>query len=91
MKVGVDLGNQRAEFGGGYTFANEILESLLKLRSVNTILFFLWYSLVPTKIITNISENWQMSWTYLHKSISWDLYRKKICFRFIAKHSRLHT
>jgi glycosyltransferase involved in cell wall biosynthesis len=33
MKVGVDLGNQRAEFGGGYTFANEILGSLLRLKS----------------------------------------------------------
>src|SRR6267142_983581 len=33
MKVGVDLGNQPAEFGGGYTFPNEILWSLLRLRS----------------------------------------------------------
>jgi glycosyltransferase involved in cell wall biosynthesis len=33
MKVGVDLGNQRAEFGGGYTFANEILGCLVRLRS----------------------------------------------------------
>src|SRR4029077_5879298 len=33
MRVGIDLGNQRAEFGGGYTFANEILGCLLRLRS----------------------------------------------------------
>src|SRR5437867_394705 len=33
MKVGIDLGDQTAEIGGGYTFTNEILGSLLKLRS----------------------------------------------------------
>src|SRR5690349_14818955 len=33
MKVGIDLGHQPAEIGGGYTFSNEILSSLLKLKS----------------------------------------------------------
>ncbi len=33
MRVGIDLGHQPAEIGGGYTFTNEIFWSLLKLRS----------------------------------------------------------
>jgi glycosyltransferase involved in cell wall biosynthesis len=33
MRVGIDLGDHPAEIGGGYTFTNEILGCLLRLRS----------------------------------------------------------
>jgi hypothetical protein len=43
MKVGVDLGNQPADVGGGYTFTNEILSSLVKLRSTTRHQFVIFH------------------------------------------------
>jgi glycosyltransferase involved in cell wall biosynthesis len=43
MKVGIDLGNQEAEIGGGHTFTNEILSSFLKLRSTSRHKFIIFH------------------------------------------------
>ena len=43
MKVGIDLGNQVPEVGGGYTFTNEIFSSLLKLRSTTRHKFVIFH------------------------------------------------
>ena len=43
MKVGIDLGNQSPEVGGGYTFSNEIFSALLQLRSTTSHKFVIFH------------------------------------------------
>src|SRR5215470_6817561 len=54
MKVGIDLGDQPADIGGGYTFTNEIFSSLLELRAAthHKFIIFHWTKEPPHGMFT---------------------------------------